>query len=799
MPTLTIDNQTLTVPDGTNVLEAAKELGIVIPHFCYHEALGAVGACRLCAMSFLEGPVKGVQMACMVGAKDGMVVATLDPESRQQRAHVIEWLMMNHPHDCPVCDEGGECQLQDLTIAGGHSIRRYRGPKRTWINQQLGPFVEQEMNRCIQCYRCLRTYRDYCGGDDFGVLGARNRLFFGRFRDGRLESPFSGNLVDVCPTGVFTDKTYRFKSRLWDLEEAPSICPHCSLGCATIPGGRYRELQRVRAGINRAVNGFFICDRGRFGSAYGNHPQRPRIPQVAGHDTGWDGAIARAGSRIAAVVAEHGAAGVALLGSPRATLEANFLLRQWAQQLGTPHLVFDPHPGRDRATRVVAARLGTRARSLEELRHSDLIVVVGADPLAEGPLLALALRQAVRGGGEVLVLDPRPVALPCAFERLPLAAEKLPAALAALTGGETSAFTDAESAFLEQTGQLLAQAKRPILVGAGDLLGEIGLHALLDTVEALNQPDRPCGALVLLAGPNSFGGALLADGGPDFDQLLDRILNGRIRALVCLEADPAGDYPDPGRAETALSRLDTLIVLDHLPTATARRADLLLPTTTVAEQDGSFVNNEGRMLPFERVIRPGLPIRSTGAGNHPPRDFVSETPGALPCPAWAVLAELLEIAPNLAEIRARLTEADPRFTGLLKLAADDEGRRVTGGGMLPPPGPAHFPHCQPARTLPLLVVEHLFGSEVLAGFSAPLDAVRPEPYLLLHPRDAENLGLAEGDRAHLVAERGRALVLVRVTPGMAPGAAIVPRLRHTALEAFVPGTQLNCTLQKEEA
>ena len=176
MPTLTIDNLSITVPEGTNVLQAAERLGIVIPHFCYHEALGSVGACRLCAMKFLDGPVKGIQMACMVEAKDGMVVSTLDSEAQEQRAHVIEWLMMNHPHDCPVCDEGGECQLQDMTVAGGHSIRRYRGKKRTYRNQYLGPLIEQEMNRCIQCYRCVRTYQDYCGGTDFGVLGSRQRL-----------------------------------------------------------------------------------------------------------------------------------------------------------------------------------------------------------------------------------------------------------------------------------------------------------------------------------------------------------------------------------------------------------------------------------------------------------------------------------------------------------------------------------------------------------------------------------------------------------------------------------------------
>ena len=288
MPKLIIDNREVTVPEGTNVLEAARALDIDIPHFCYHEALGAVGSCRLCAMTFLEGPVKGLQMACMVKAQDGMVVSSTDPDAVALREHVIEWAMTNHPHDCPVCDEGGECQLQEMTVAGGHGMRRYRGKKATFTNQDLGPFVQQEMNRCITCYRCVRTYRDYCGGTDYGVFGSRNRVFYGRLRDGMLESPFSGNIIDVCPTGVLTSKPFRFKTRLWDLQEAPSICPHCSLGCATVPGGRYREVQRVRAGVNRTTNGFFICDRGRFGYDHVNHAERPRQARVDGR-----GSVAR--------------------------------------------------------------------------------------------------------------------------------------------------------------------------------------------------------------------------------------------------------------------------------------------------------------------------------------------------------------------------------------------------------------------------------------------------------------------------------------------------------------------------
>ncbi|MEJ2200495.1 MAG: NADH-quinone oxidoreductase subunit NuoH, partial [Desulfuromonadaceae bacterium] len=463
-------------------------------------------------------------------------------------------------------------------------------------------------------------------------------------------------------------------------------------------------------------------------AGYANHPQRPRTPLLAGQEKDWPDLLAELAARVAQTVASHGADSVALLGSPRASLEANFLLRQWAQQLGTEQLAFDPHPRRDRGARVTTARLGDNGRSLAEVQTSDLIILVGADPLAEGPLLALSLRQAVRQGARVLVLDPRPLQLPCAFDQLPLPAAKLELALQALAGGNDAAFSEEEAAFLEGARSLLEQAQRPILIGAVDLLGERGIADLLDSAAALQRPERPCGALLLLGGPNSFGGALLAADGPDYDQLLDRIQEGRIRALICLESDPCGEHPDPGRATEALSHLDTLVVLDHLPTATVRRADLFLPTAAVTEQDGSFVNSEGRLQAFERVIRPGLPIQVTGNGNHPPRTFTTATPGGLPRPAWEILAELLGLAPSLTELREQLVASDSRFTGLTALSAGGEGRRITGKGALPPAGAAPFPHCQPGQTLPLLVVTSLFGSEVLAGFSAALDAVRPEPF-----------------------------------------------------------------------
>ncbi|NTV43036.1 MAG: 2Fe-2S iron-sulfur cluster binding domain-containing protein, partial [Syntrophobacteraceae bacterium] len=297
MPRLIIDDMPIEVPAGTKVIDAAEALGIMIPRFCYHEGLGSVGACRMCAVKCLQGPFKGVQMSCMIEAQDGMVVSTTDEEAVAFRRQVIEWLMLNHPHDCPVCDEGGQCLLQDETISGGHGLRRFQGKKRTYHDQYLGELIAHEMNRCIHCYRCSRFYQDYAGYRDLGPLQIASRVYFGRFRDGSLESPFSGNLVDICPTGVYTDKPARFKARRWDLQRTPSVCIHCSLGCNTVANARYREVIRVEARFNEKVNGYFICDRGRFGFPYTNADERPRAARVGNDGVSLSRAISLAAGR----------------------------------------------------------------------------------------------------------------------------------------------------------------------------------------------------------------------------------------------------------------------------------------------------------------------------------------------------------------------------------------------------------------------------------------------------------------------------------------------------------------------
>src|ERR1039457_3697290 len=405
MPTLIIDDKTVEVPEGTNILEAARSIGIVIPHFCWHPALGKAGACRVCAVKMLDGPVLGLQMSCMLPAQDGMVVSTTDAEARAMRKSVIEWLMINHPHDCPVCDEGGECQLQDYTIAGGQGIRRYDGKKRTYLNQFLGDKIEHEMNRCIQCYRCVRFYQEYAGATDFGVTGRAGSVYFGRQQDGQLESPFSGNLVDICPTGVFTDKTARFRARYWDYDMAPSICPHCSLGCNTVPMARYRELLKTTARRNDQANGWFICDRGRFADHGVNDPVRPRSPLVDGKDSSWDEALDALVIRLGEIVEIYGPGSIALIGSTRLSLEGQQAVVNLAGFLETDTVCF--FPDEDEAVRAMAAvsLLEERKRaSMADVRGADCIVIVDCDLLEEGPMMALAVRQAWRAGGHIFAI-----------------------------------------------------------------------------------------------------------------------------------------------------------------------------------------------------------------------------------------------------------------------------------------------------------------------------------------------------------------------------------------------------------
>lgn len=629
MPKLIIDNIPVEVPAGTTVIEAARAAGIVIPHFCYHPALGSVGACRVCAVKLLDGPVKGIQMSCMLPAQDGMVVSTTDDEAQAMRRQVIEWLMINHPHDCPVCDEGGECLLQDFTVAGGHGIRRYNGKKRTHANQFLGPHIEHEMNRCIQCYRCARFYQEFAGGTDFGVMGSADRVYFGRFRDGALASPFSGNLVDICPTGVFTDKCARFRARYWDYDLAPSICPHCSLGCNTIPAARYRELLKVIARENRAVNGWFICDRGRFGNAAVNDPARPRSPRLNGRKTGWDEALDGLVARLSDFMEVHGPQALAVVGSSRLSQEGALLLSRLARLLGAGHLCYFVQGDEgERTTMAVSLRDERNTASQDDVRSADCVAIVDCDLLEDGPMLALAARQAWRRGAPLFLV------------------------------GRHAPLAQAEAMGIEAV-QVDIPEEVPFGIFERPAIICGTRHSKPAEIERMmNSGIRTA---CILSGPNACGAALLAHEQkcPTFDQAVS---SGRVKGVIAVEADIPSEQ---------LAGIGFIAAMDWLATAPAERADIFLPTTAWVEMDGTYVNNEGRAQRFRRVMRPGLPVKGLDPALHPPRVHATVPPGGDPRPAWQAIGALLEklgdepVAEPLEGAWEPLRTLDPEGEGII--------------------------------------------------------------------------------------------------------------------------------------
>ncbi len=804
MPRLTIDHQPITVPEGTKVIDAAEQLGIAIPRFCYHPALGAVGACRMCAVRFVDGPVKGIQMSCMVDAADGMVVSTDDPEAVAFRRFVIECLMTNHPHDCPVCDEGGHCLLQDMTVSGGHGSRRFPGLKRTYRNQDLGPLIHHEMNRCIHCYRCVRFYRDYSGYRDFGALGIGRRVYYGRFADGPLESPFAGNLVDLCPTGVFTDKPSRYRARRWDLQRGDSICLHCGIGCRTVAGVRYREVLRQEARFCPEINGHFICDRGRYGFGYASAPDRPRRAMVDGGTVSRDAALKTAAERLREIIAQHGAGAVAAVVSPRTGLETVGMVRRLRRDLGWP-VFLGLDAGRAETLRAAAGRLDAGlAASLADLEQADFILTVGADPLAEAPMAALAIRRAAVNGATLAVIDPRPVTLPV-FERshhLVVSPAGMAPCLGALVkaglradAGDLPAGGPAEfyrtlpddcglPAAVEALGPILAEARR-VAVVCGTDLPDPGLAALAADLTRLFAAVRPwAGVSYLMPGPNAWGAvqALGPDMG-DLDALAVGIAADKIKAVVAVEADLFFPMADPTVPDAAVDRLDLLVGLDCLPNETVRRAGVVFPTQTVFEAGGTYASAEGRLGVASSIFAGGTPVRQMADGGHPFRVYeTGGIPGSTPQPAHRILARLGDavsttgwVAPAAptALVRECFPDIDLSGTAL-------DGRRVLpdhppAGGFAPFTAPEAGP--TDGETLTLIFVDATFGTEELSYRSEILRRVSPPEAvaLAINPADAERAGLTDGGRVRLRLAGGSLEVGVRVSASVSPGIAVLPR------------------------
>jgi NADH-quinone oxidoreductase subunit G len=590
---ITLNGHELEADQGRLLIDVAEEAGVYVPRFCYHPGMRSVAVCRMCLVK-VEGMPK-LAPACATPVSDGMVVDTLDEQAVAAQEQMLEFLLINHPLDCPICDRGGECPLQDQTYKHGPGHSRFVEPKRTFEKAlEISDLVVLDRERCVLCWRCVR-FSDEIAGDRFIQLvdrGAGTQIL--TFNDEPFDSYFSGNTIQICPVGALTAKTYRFVSRPWDLESAPSVCSYCSVGCPVSNEARAGKLVRVQALPNEHVNDFWMCDKGRFGFHHVSSDERLTTPllRTGEHFTpaSWTQALAAAAERL------QGKDKVALLAGGHLTTEDAYAIARLARDaIGTPHL--DSRIADAGAPYEEALALGAAGSSatIDDLERAATIVWAGPDPKEALPVLYLKLRAAVlEHGARLIVVSPRRGSLD------PLAAR----AVRTEAGGEAEA--------LVGLGELEGPAvicwgpsspgrdERALARAAVELAATTGGKLLVCPPHAGSQGMIDMGVHPLL-GP---GYQPAPRPGMDTRAILEAAAADELDALVIFGADPVTDFPDRGLAERALSGRAYVVVVELFATETARRADVVLPAAAHAERAGTFTNLERRLQRIEPVLAP---------------------------------------------------------------------------------------------------------------------------------------------------------------------------------------------------
>lgn len=652
--TIKINGTELQVPKGENVIESARQAGVDIPYFCYHPRLskGDAANCRMCLVDVsMPGPdgnprkMPKPQTACTLPAAEGMVIETETPALIRDRKGVLEFLLINHPLDCPICDRGGECPLQNNVMFYGTSTSRYIEEKRHFPKAYpLSEYVVFDRERCIHCARCTRFTEDISGDGQLGFLKRGADMEVGTHAQTKFESKFSGNVIELCPVGALLSRTYRFKARPWDLLSQASICSNCSNGCNIKIDYRLDSLQRINARVNEEVNEEWTCDKGKFGHDYVSSPDRLKTP-LRKVDGQWKPI---AWSEAYALIAQHfGAANgkVGGIGGQRCTNEDNFAFQKFFRSTLKSNNI-DSRTGRwqGKTNELLFNRFGHHGmgNSIAELEGMKSFLLLGTELADEQPIIYLRVRKAWRFKGASVINAvtsiPNDTVTQADFSAVNLVykhgseiallngllnvlfAEKLlPTTNGADTANLQKATADATPERTEQeTGvkaadvvaaaKLLARSPMAIIAGKtvtehpqyaeivkvlGDMLTAVGTLGNLNipVLESNSQGAMDMGVL-----PDVLPGYKPADApGLTTQQMLEAAASGELQALWIVGADPARTYHDTDLVHRALDTCPFVVVSELAPTETARRADLVLPAASFAEKDGTFTNCERRV------------------------------------------------------------------------------------------------------------------------------------------------------------------------------------------------------------
>ncbi len=567
MITLTIDGREVEVEPGTLILDAAKQAGIEIPVFCYHPRMDPVAACRMCLVRIEKMPK--LQPACATPVAEGMVVHTDTDEVRKSHAGVLEFLLANHPLDCPICDKGGECELQDNSIRYGPNLTRFADQKRHLDKARpLGPIVELDQERCIQCMRCVRFMQDVAGDPVLTLHDRGGHAVVDVAESRTFDSIFSGNTIEICPVGALTSRPFRFKARPWDLDEVESVCPHCPVGCNIRLSLRHGEVKRILSRDNEEIDWGWLCDRGRFGYGFVHEGPRIETPMVRRGETlvpvAWSEALA---------ALELGMQGrVGALGGGRSSLEAQYLMRRWIREkLRTENV---DHRVLPLTTAIAPGPVGR----IDDVNDADFVLALDAEMIEEAPVLTLRLRHFQRRGLRIVSVSPRAGMLDMPHEDVEAA--DVAQALRQIAQGEG------------EIGEAFLKARKVLMLWSGR--GRDVAEAIEFAIKARSGETY---TMVVGGLANSFGaeavGLVPGEGGLDTRAMLDAAAQGQLDGLFIMAQD-IEDFPDQALLEGALAQLPFLAVAQAVPGRLTERADVVLPLAAWAESDGHFVNMEGR-------------------------------------------------------------------------------------------------------------------------------------------------------------------------------------------------------------
>lgn len=611
MVEIELDGKKVEVLEGSMVMHAAEKAGTYIPHFCYHKKLSIAANCRMCLVEVEKAPKP--LPACATPVTQGMIVRTKSERAVKAQQGVMEFLLINHPLDCPICDQGGECQLQDLAVGYGASKSRYAEEKRVVFHKNVGPLVSmEEMSRCIHCTRCVRFGQEIAGVMELGMAHRGEHSEIQTFVGRTVDSELSGNMIDICPVGALTSKPFRYSARTWELSRRKSVSPHDSTGANLVVQVKNNKVMRVVPLENEAVNECWIADRDRFSYESLNSDARLTQPMIKQggqwKPVDWTTALEYVANGLNQIKAQHGAGAIGALGSAHATIEELHLLTRLVRGLGSQNI---DHRLRhaDFGNRAAAGKAQWLGRSIESLSTLDRALVVGSFLRKDHPLFAQRLRQAARHGAKVLSINAsaedwampvaaRITAAPAAWAQ---ALADVAAAVAASTGAAAPTAGQATAEAQAIAKALLSGQSKAILLGnaaaqhpqAGALLALANWIAAQTgaSVGYLSEAANTVGAQLVDALPGQGGldaGRMLGDGG--------------LKALLLLDTDPLLDAANPAAAAKSLDAAEMVVVMSAFK-AGMDYADVLLPIAPFTETSGTFVNAEGRAQSFVGVVK----------------------------------------------------------------------------------------------------------------------------------------------------------------------------------------------------